>query len=195
MKVNVYDFDKTILPYDSTAAFFRFCCRRYPRAVLKSCPALPRLPLMAAGIVSRTEIKEKLFRYLTLIPDVDAEVALFWEQNFKNINAWYLAHRRPDDIIISASPEFLLRIPAERLGARLIASRVSKYTGLYEGANNDGEEKVRRLFAEYPDTVIGEFYSDSTHDAPLARLAESAYLVKGQKRLPWPEKRPGELRG
>ena len=27
-KVNVYDFDKTILPYDSTEAFFLHCLRR-----------------------------------------------------------------------------------------------------------------------------------------------------------------------
>ena len=35
-KVNVYDFDKTILPYDSTTAFFRHCLRRYPRAIYLS---------------------------------------------------------------------------------------------------------------------------------------------------------------
>ena len=31
--VNVYDFDKTILPYDSTEAFFAFCLRRWPRVL------------------------------------------------------------------------------------------------------------------------------------------------------------------
>ena len=48
-KVNVYDFDKTILPYDSTEAFFRHCLRRYPRAIY---PALCALPL-AAGMPLR----------------------------------------------------------------------------------------------------------------------------------------------
>ena len=28
--VNVYDWDKTIFPVDSTAAFIRWCIRRYP---------------------------------------------------------------------------------------------------------------------------------------------------------------------
>jgi phosphoserine phosphatase len=97
-----------------------------------------------------------------------------------------LEHCQPDDIIISASPEFLLRLPAERLGVRLIASKVGKYTGLYEGVNNDGEEKVRRLIREYPGTEISEFYSDSRNDTPLARLAEKAYLVNGGEILPWP---------
>jgi hypothetical protein len=188
MKVNVYDFDKTILPYDSSLAFFRFCARRYPRAVLRALPGVLKLPLYPVGLVSKTALKESWYGYLTMIPDVDRELGLFWAENYGNINAWYLMRRRPDDIVISASPEFLLRIPAERLGVRLIASRVSRYTGLYEGSNNDGEEKVRRLMAEYPDIEIGDFFSDSVNDTPLARLAERAYLVDGGDFRPWPEK-------
>lgn len=188
MTVNVYDFDKTILPYDSSLAFFRFCARRYPRAALRALPGAVWLPLYPLGLISRTELKERWYGYLPMIPDVDAAVRLFWEENYGNINAWYLERRRPDDIIISASPEFLLRIPADRLGVRLIASRVSRYTGLYEGSNNDGEEKVRRLYAEYPDIRIGEFFSDSRHDTPLARLADRAFLVDGGDFRPWPKK-------
>ena len=32
---------------------------------------------------------------------------------------------------------------------------------------------------------IDEFYSDSRSDAPLARMAKRAYLVKGETLLPW----------
>ena len=186
MKINVYDFDKTILPYDSSLAFFRFCAGKYPRAALRALPGALTAPLIPLGLASRTTAKERWYRYLAMIPDVETEIALFWEEHYGNINRWYLERRRPDDIISSASPEFLLRIPAEELGVRLIASRVDRYTGAYEGSNNDGAEKVRRLFLEYPDTEIGEFFSDSTHDAPLARLAEKAWLVEGDTLRPWP---------
>jgi phosphatidylglycerophosphatase C len=186
-KVNVYDFDKTILPYDSTEAFLRWCARRYPRSLLRSAAAAPLLPLWLIGKSSKTEVKEAVFRFLTLIPDVQAEVAAFWAVNLPNINNWYLWQKRPDDIVISASPEFLLRPVAEELGFRLIASRYSPYTGRAEGANNDGAEKVRRLRELYPDVVIDEFYSDSLHDSPLARLARSAWLVKGSALAPWPK--------
>lgn len=188
MKVNVYDFDKTILPYDSSLAFFRFCARRVPRAALRALPGVLTAPLIPLRLSSRTVAKERWYRFLTMIPDVETEIALFWAENCKNINRWYLERRRPDDIIISASPEFLLRLPAEMLGVRLIASRVDQYTGAYEGSNNDGEEKVRRLFLEYPDARIGEFFSDSLHDTPLARLAEKAWLVEGDRLRPWPKK-------
>ncbi|MBF1089242.1 MAG: haloacid dehalogenase-like hydrolase, partial [Solobacterium sp.] len=34
-------------------------------------------------------------------------------------------------------------------------------------------------------TKIENFYSDSYSDTPLARIAENAYLVKGDNLLPW----------
>ena len=115
-------------------------------------------------------------------------MARFWEAHIADINAWYLARRRPDDIVSSASPEFLLRPVAERFGFRLMASRVDKHSGWTLGENNHGEEKVTRLYKEYPGVEIAEFYSDSLSDTPLARLAERAFLVSGQCLEPWPER-------
>ncbi len=44
--------------------------------------------------------------------------------------------RKEDDVIISASPEFLLRPICNRLGIRhLIASRVDARSGAYDGQN------------------------------------------------------------
>lgn len=187
-KVNVYDFDKTLLPYDSTAAFFRHCLRRYPRVLAPALGALPYAAAMPLGLVTKTRTKEVFYRFLALVPDMDAEVERFWEAHLGDINAWYLTRRRPDDIVSSASPEFLLRPVAEKLGFRLMASRVDRYSGWTLGENNHGEEKVRRLKKECPDVRVAEFYSDSLSDAPLARLAERAYIVKGQSLAPWPER-------
>ncbi len=188
-KVNVYDWDKTIFPVDSTVAFYRWCVRRYP-AVLRAGPgALAMLPGYRAGRYSKTRIKERFYGFLRYVPDIDAALAAFWDENFPRVNQWYLAQRRPDDIIISASPEFLVGIPAGRLGVRLLASRVDKRTGLTEGENCHGPEKAARLRAAYPDTAIAEFYSDSLSDAPLAELAERAFLVDGDRLTPWPVKK------
>jgi len=78
-----------------------------------------------------------------------------------------------------------VRIPAQKLGVRLLASRVDKHTGKTDGENCHGAEKVRRLHEAYPNVEIAEFYSDSRSDSPLAELAEHAYLVHGQARTPW----------
>lgn len=186
--VNVYDFDKTILPYDSTEHFFAYCVRRWPRVVGPALRAVPMVPGMKLRWTTKTRVKEVFYRFLTQVPDIDAAVEDFWRTRFSDLNDWYLAQMRPDDIISSASPDFLLRPVTTRLGVRLIASRVDKYSGWTLGENNHGEEKVRRLEKEYPGLGIAEFYSDSLSDAPLARLAERAFLVKGQCLSPWPER-------
>ena len=175
-KINVYDFDKTILPYDSTEAFSLFCLRRHPRAMLSALRAVPYAALMPLRIVTKTRAKEVFYSFLAALEDVDAEVEAFWAENLKNINAWYLAQRRPDDLVISASPEFLLRPAAEALGFRLIASRVDKRSGWTLGLN-----------CHDPEVEIAEFYSDSLSDAPLARIAERAFIVKGSVLSPWPQ--------
>ena len=68
-----------------------------------------------------------------------------------------------------------------------MGSIVDKKTGKYSGPNCDNAEKVRRFYERFPDGVIEEFYSDSLIDTPLARVAETAFLVKGDDLLPWPE--------
>lgn len=183
--VNVYDWDKTIFPVDSTAAFIRWCLRRYPRLLLRFLPTLLFLPGYLAGFVSKTRVKEVLYGFLRGVPDIDAEVRAFWDENFPRVNAWYLEQARPDDLIISASPEFLISVPAERLGVRLLASRVDKHTGKTTGENCHGEEKVARMREAYPELTIAKFYSDSYSDDPLAQLADEAYLVRGSELLPW----------
>ena len=81
----------------------------------------------------------------------------------------------------------MLAPACERLGVSLIASQVDKHSGSYLGANCDGPEKVRRYRAQYPSEAF-EFYSDALIDAPMARLAQRAWLVKGDRILPWPGK-------
>ena len=184
-KVNVSDWDKTIFAKDSTVTFCLWCILHYPK-VLKALPAvLKNLPAYWRGKLTKTQIKEIFYHFLRYVPDVDRAVERFWDAQFRRIKGWYYDRQRSDDIIISASPEFLLSVPTERLGVRLIASRVDKTTGETEGENCWGAEKVRRLREAYPEVEIAAFYSDSRSDTPLAELADVAYLVKGEKLLPW----------
>ena len=67
----------------------------------------------------------------------------------------------------------------------LMASKVDPHTGIYSGVNCHGKEKVRRFYERFPDGKIDEFYSDSYSDAPLAAIAEKAFLVKGTELKNW----------
>ena len=184
--MNVYDFDNTILRGDSTARFFAYCLRRYP-AMWRDLPAQAlNGALFLLRLRPKQAFKERMLGFLRRIGDVDAAVEGFWRANFGRVKPWYLAARKPDDVVISASPEFLIRPACERLGVGLaMGSPVDPRSGRFSGPNCHGEEKVRRLREAYPDARIDEFFSDSRSDAPLAALARRAWLVRGDERIPW----------
>ena len=187
--MNTYDFDKTVFYPDSSCEFVLYCLRRHTAAVLRALPGALAASLRYAFRGCGTkELKERLFAFLRYLDDADMAVRGFWNEKRGNIGEWYLAQRRDDDVIISASPDFLLRPIAEELGVRLIATDMDRRTGRISGENCHDSEKVRRFRAEYPDGHTENFYSDSLSDAPMAGIADRAYLVKKGVLSPWPEK-------
>ena len=187
--MNVYDFDKTIYYPDSSYHFFLFCLKNYPWAVWPSIPACTVQAIrFKIGAINTKALKETLFSFLCRIPDIDRAVSDFWEQHRNNLQGWYLKQKTDDDLIISASPDFLLRPMAEELGVHLISTLMDRNTGKISGENCHDKEKVPRFRAVYSNERIENFYSDSLSDAPLAHLAEKAWLVKKGRLSPWPEK-------
>lgn len=184
--MNVYDFDNTILRGDSTARFFAYCLKRFPKMWLDIPGQAVNGLLFALKIRKKQAFKERLLRFLTRIGDVDAAVDRFWAINFSRIKPFYDETRRADDVIISASPEFLIAPACARLGiAAAMGSPVDKHTGKFFGANCHGKEKVRRFYERFPQGKIDVFYSDSHSDDPLAALSARAVRVKGDRLLPW----------
>ena len=186
--MNVYDFDQTIYFPDSSFDFFLYCLKRFPSAVL---PVLPKSISLAVGYrkgkVGAKELKQQLFSFLSRLDDTDGIVADFWNSHKKKILNWYLGQKREDDLIVSASPEFLLAPAARELGVRLIATRMDPATGRIIGENCHDAEKVKRFMETCPNARIESFYSDSLSDSPLAALADRAFLIKNGKIVPWPK--------
>ena len=193
--MNVYDFDKTIFYPDSSEQFFLYCLKRFPGRVL---PVLPRGVCLAIacrlGKVEFPALKEQFFSFLPRIENLDAVVEEFWHKRMSGLQSWYLQQKREDDLIISASPEFLLRPVANALGIRLIATVIDCQSGKILGENCHDAAKLRRFNEQFPDDKIDEFYSDSLSDAPLAMAAERAFLVKKDKLFDWPKKSTGGMR-
>ena len=130
--------------------------------------------------------KQRLLSFLRRIDDVDGAVARFWEENCCRVKPFYAETHRPDDVVISASPEDLVRPACQALGiVHVMGSPVDLHTGRYLGPNCHGEEKVRRFREAFPGAQVDTFYSDSHSDDPMARIARKAVLVRGEKLLPW----------
>lgn len=185
---NIYDFDKTIYDGDSTVDFFLFCLKREPILILFCFKVLFWGILMSFKIISLDNFKEKFFGFLKHIKDIDKEIALFWNKNKNKIKPFYIKQKQTTDVIISASPEWLLLPICNELKVNLIASLVDKTTGRLISKNCKGKEKVIR-YKENFNEKINEFYSDSHSDTPLAKISNKAYMVKKNKIYDWNFKR------
>ncbi len=188
--MNVYDFDKTIYNGDSTVHFYFYSIRRHPRILLRLPALLWYAVLYMLQVYTKTQFKEKFYRFLKDIKNIDEAVASFWETHEKNIKSFH----KKGGLVISASPEFLLMPICKKLGMALIASRVDRFTGKYTGENCWGKEKVSRFKEIYGDAEIEEFYSDSLSDSPLASLAKMAFIVQKEKIMPWNEYKPSKTK-
>ena len=188
--MNVYDFDNTILRGDSTARFFAWCLLRTPRMWLDAPGQILNGLLFLAKARKKQVFKQRMLRFLRWI-DLQSVLPAFWEKNLSRVKPFYRERHRSDDVVISASPEFLIRPACAALGIeRVLGSPVDKHTGRFSGPNCHGVEKVKRFRAAFPGGEIDEFFSDSYSDQPLADLAKRAFLVRGNALLPWDAKKP-----
>lgn len=184
--MNAYDFDKTIYDGDSTADFYMFSLKRHKK-IITLLPSLfgafVRFYVFKKG--NKTEFKEVMYRFLRFC-DIDKDIEDFWNENQVKIKKFYIKQQKSDDVIISASPVFLLAPICKRLNINhLIASEVDKKSGKYSGINCHGKEKVRRLYETFKNGKVDEFYSDSYSDTPMAEIAQKAYIVKKEKISYW----------
>lgn len=188
--MNVYDFDNTIYNGDSTADFYLFSLKRHKKIVLLF-PSLilSTIKFYIFKIGTKTDFKEKMYRFLKYC-DIQKDVNDFWNKNQNKIKEFYINQKNDDDVIISASPKFLLEPMCKKLGIKyLIASEVSTENYKYSGINCHGKEKVRRFYEVFPNSQIHNFYSDSYSDTPLANLADKAFMVKKNNVFDWKLKR------
>ena len=183
--MNVYDFDKTIYDGDSSLDFYKFSLKKYP-SLIKYWPRQAKAAIKyKRNRITKTDMKTVFYDFFKVIPNMDVHLNAFWEEHEKNIKMWYLEQKRNDDLIVSASPEFLLRPICDKLGVELIASIVDPKNGNNLRQNCFGAEKVRRMKEKYRMEEMEEFYSDSYSDDPLAQYATESFYVKGDMLLPW----------
>lgn len=168
---DIYDFDKTIVPFESGTRFLLFCLAHYPWIILYL-PVIGFFGLLTAlGAIKLKTFKRYCFYFVKFIP-LKKAVKGFWDKNEKHVNEWFL-NRKRQCAVISASPDFLLEEIAERLGFdKLICTRFDKKSLRVIGENCRDGEKVKRFKQELPNARVIDVYSDSIkHDKPIFSLA------------------------
>ena len=185
-RVNVYDFDGTIYNGDSSVDIYFFLLKRYPKLIAYFPKQMLGIVKYKLHLSSKEEMKEMYFSFLKGIRTDKTFVDDFWKQNQNKIKEWYLNQKRKDDVIISASPEFLLKPICDVLGIdNLIATKVELSSGKFLSKNCQGAEKVVRFKEIFPEAEIEAFYSDSKSDTYMEKLATKAFRVKKNSIMDW----------
>ena len=185
-RVNVYDFDGTIYNGDSSVDIYFFLLKRYPKLIAFFPKQMLGIVKYKLHLSSKEEMKEMYFSFLKGVRTDKTFVDDFWKQNQNKIKEWYLKQKRKDDVIISASPEFLLKPICDILGIdNLIATKVELSSGKFLSKNCQGAEKVVRFEEIFSEAEIEAFYSDSKSDTYMAKLATKAFLIKNNRIIDW----------
>ena len=184
--MNVYDFDKTIYKDDSSKDFYLFNLKKNPFILIYGIKQLLAFIAYALHFITKTEMKSVFYAYFRSIKDMDKRELEFWAKHEHKVFDYYFLQKHPSDVVISASPEFMLKPICDKWGIHLIGSIVDKKTG-YSKENCYGEEKVVRFRELYPDAQVNSFYSDSLSDTPMANIASESFLVTPNGIQPWPK--------
>lgn len=186
MQIDIYDFDKTIVPFDSGSLFCFYCLVHYPWVIICLPVILIAGILMLCRAVSFTNFKKTCFMFVPLIP-LEKAVKGFWDRHENETHKWFFERKRPC-VVISASPDFLLEEIAKRLHFDyLISTRHSRKTGVIIGENCRDGEKVRRFNEQFENAEVIDVYSDSLkHDKPIFSLAKGqCYHIVNGKPIPF----------
>ena len=187
--MNVYDFDGTIFYSDCSIGFALWCMRCHPKLCFTWLPMMIKhLILYKRGKIPNHLLQRKMFSYLTMVNDFDVQIEKYWDKYEKKISSWYLAQKKSDDLIISASPSCIIGPIAKRLGVEYMATEYDRELGVFVNNLMYAKEKAKYMI-DHGFPVIDNFYSDSLADTPLALCAEKAYLItdKATKVNDWPD--------
>lgn len=187
-EIDIYDFDKTVVPFDSGSRFWLFCLVHNPWIVIcLPYQALRAIPCLL-GIKSLAFAKTGLFSFIRLI-NLEKNVKAFWDKNEKAVFDWFKPeNRKREAVVISASPDFLLKEICGRLAVeKLICTKHNEKTGAVIGENCKGAEKVTRYRKEIKNCKAVSVYSDSLKsDKPLFSLGENCYHIqKNGEQIPF----------
>lgn len=180
--MKVFDFDNTLYHGESAVDFALFMLRRENKIILWLPKIFWNLLKYKLCLVRREGMEAQLDRFMQCcLPDAETVrrlVKQFWKSHSRKLNTALICRIAPDDIIITASPDFLLLPIQTLLGtSNWICSEVDLVQKSVIDLNFS-ERKVQRFRKRYGNAEIHAFYTDSYYDSAMIKLAKRAYLVK-----------------
>ena len=157
--MNVYDFDGTIFSSNCSVGFAVWCIMRHPKLCFTFLPGMLKAFIWyKIGKIPEYRMLRKLFSFLTMIDDFEIQIERYWDKHERGIAKWYLAQKREDDLIISASPDCIIEPIAKRLGVNFVATEYDREYGVFLNNLMYAKEKAKYIF-DHGFPLIDGFYS------------------------------------
>lgn len=175
MKYDLYDFDKTVYPWDSETIFLFYCLVHRPYLILITPWLLLNLILFFLGFGDR--FKGRCFSFLRFI-NGEKIAEKFWKKHQKNIYPLFNPDNRKRPVVVcSASPEFFLKPICKKYKVDvLIATRMNPKSGKIIGFNCKDKQKPLRIAEALPKAKFVNVYSDSLkNDIHIFELGEKCF--------------------
>lgn len=146
MQVDIYDFDKTVVPFDSALKYWGFCMVHNPWIILLLPFQFIWGMMMLTHIISVRTCKKVAFLYIRLINN-EKNVKKYWDKYEKYVYDWFKPeNRKRTTVIISASPDFLIEEIARRMKVDyVICTTHDRKHGIMRSEVCRHAEKVRRF--------------------------------------------------
>lgn len=186
----LFDFDGTITTRDTLFEFIRYC-KGSGRFFSGFAFLSPVLVLFKAGVISNSRAKQIVLSHFFKgvgIEKFNNDCMKFANERVPSlIRPKALEEIRQHKanghkvIIVSASPENWVRPWAESLQVECIATRMEvsdgKITGMFEGMNCHGEEKVLRIqkYLDPREYTLIYTYGDTKGDRPMLALGTHSH--------------------
>ena len=183
MELDIFDFDKTMIPFDSGSLFWAYCLLHYPWIIIVGPYQFFAALLYLFGIWDLTKLKGPFFSFIRLIP-LEKAVKKFWDRHEKEVFDWARKENRERfSVVISASPDFLIKEIERRIGFDDLICTLHDKKGNVIGKNCHDREKVRLFREKYPDAKVINVYSDSIeNDVFIFSLGENCFnTIKGER--------------
>ena len=183
--MKAFDFDNTIYRGESSLDFSLYMIRTHKKILLY-------LPVIMANairyklcLVDKEKLGAEINKYMKLIirdkREIRRLVKTFWQTHADRLDTDMLRRIGPDDLIITAGPDFLLDGIRDRLGTQNIISSEVDLDRIEILHFNFKDYKVSRLRELYGNTRIDAFYTDSYNDRALMEISDKVFLVKKGK--------------
>lgn len=196
-KIAFFDFDGTITTRDTLLEFIKYS-KGIPRFYLGFMLSSPWLFAYKIKLISNQRAKERILSHFfknTPLPEFQRTCEGFAREMLPTIlrpkallEIAKLQAAGATVVIVSASPGNWIQDWAGAVGAQLVATRLEsapakdgtqpdRLTGRIHLANCHGEEKVRRIRADYDLTAYRQIwtYGDSKGDRPMLDLGTASF--------------------